>query len=816
MSSASLDKDGRERVPPISLIGRGGELGQSLPLPLTPLIGREREVAAVVGLLRHADVRLLTLTGPGGVGKTRLAVQVAAELRNEFPDGTVFVPLATLADPSLVAPTIAQALGLRETGGRPALARLISFLREQRLLLVLDNFEQIVAAAPAVTELLAACPRLIVLVTSREPLRVGGEHEFPVPPLALPERSAGGRSPTPAELAEHGAIALFVARARAVQPAFALTEANALTIAEICRCLDGLPLAIELAAARTKVLAPPALLARLTNRLAVLTGGPRDAPARLRTMRDAIAWSHDLLRKEERALFRRLAIFVGGFTLEAAEAVARGQNAGRWAVPYPHPPTPDSSVFDGVASLVDKSLLRAAAQQDERADPAASRFVMLETVREFGLEQLAASGEDAAIRGAHAAYFLALAEAAAPALSGPAQRDWLHRLEAEHDNLRAALAFLLEAGETERSLRLAGALAGFWWQRGHLGEGRSWLERALDVAPDAPPPVRARALAGLAGLATFQRDHARAGAAYESALALFEEAGDARGIAVVRLGQAMLALFEGAFAQAADRAETSLTLFRALAEPGLLNTARFIRALAARFQGDLDDASALLEECLADARQQGDEYHLALAHQGLAYVARDRGDAARALPHYLEALAGFWRLGELWHIPLCLEGIAALGADADPVAAARLFGAAEALREVTGVPMPPPDRPAYERAVDATRIRLDAPAFAAAWTTGRALPPAESIAEAQALATRPAGSARPQTAMPPAVAALGLTPRELEVLRLLADGRSDREIAAALFISPATATTHVRNLLAKLGVGSRMAAAAYAHRHHLV
>jgi len=444
---------------------------------LTPLLGREREVAAVAGLLARDGVRLVTLTGPGGVGKTRLAIEIAGRRSDASPDGAVFVGLAPVADPALVVPAIAQALGVREAEDRPLAQRVADALRLRRLVLVLDNCEHVLDAAPVVAELLAACPDLTVLATSRVRLRLSAEQEYPVPPLALTDAAD-------ADAADHlhpAALRLFADRARAVQPDFALTPENAPVVADICRRLDGLPLAIELAAARIKVVPPPALLARLERRLPLLTGGGRDMPARHRTMRDTIAWSYDLLLPDEQSLFRRRAVFVGGFDLAAAEAVAaRDGSSG-------------DEVFDGVAALVEQSLLR----QEEGAggDP---RFGMLETVREFGLDRLVADGDEVAVRDRHAVWCLRVIETAWPPRATTSRSgEALARLDAERDNVRAALAWVIARADADSALRLAGGLAEHWWLRGTFSEGRSWLDRAMALPGggrrSGPPRSTARA-----------------------------------------------------------------------------------------------------------------------------------------------------------------------------------------------------------------------------------------------------------------------------------------------------------------------------------
>jgi predicted ATPase/class 3 adenylate cyclase len=686
--------------PPI----RSLETPTNLPAQRTGFIGREHEVERVKELLRGPG--LLTLTGAGGSGKTRLALEAARELLGDYPDGVFLAELGPITDPLLVPSAIADAVGVKAEGLRPVLDTLRDELRDREVLLVLDNFEQVIAGAPLVADLLDAAPRLRILATSREPLHLAGEQELPVPPLAMPDVGAGL-----AELGRSEAVALFVQRAAAVDPAFRLTEENAEAVAELCRRLDGLPLAIELAASRTKTLPPAGILSRLERRLEVLTGGPIDLPARQRTLREAIAWSHDLLQEDERTLFRRLAVFAGGWTLEAAETVGGL----------------DAEPIDLIGSLVDKSLVVRAPTGLQQV-----RFGMLETIREFGIEQLEAAGDSAVTRARHAELFLGLAEAAEPHLRGLDQKRWLDELELEHDNLRGALRWALDAGRVDVGLRLVGALWRFWHLHGHLDEGRHWAEEALSL-PDAAARTieRHKALTALGGVAYWQEDLATTGRAYEEALAIAREIGDRLAEAEALYNLSFVPAYEGNIDVAMAILGEGRALFEELEFRRGVADSVWLMAIVARLEGDTATARARAEASLRLHREIGDRFGTNDALHVLGRIALAEGDLTTAGPCFLEALAYDEEVGNRTGMGIELDNLAAIAtAEGHHLRALHLGGASEAIKEAAGGHAPPPfiDLPDPR---EAAREVLGEAVVAAAWEEGRAMTLEHALAYAR-------------------------------------------------------------------------------------
>jgi predicted ATPase len=687
---------------------------QNLPEQLTRFVGREQEIEAVCMLLLRPQVRLLTFTGMGGVGKTRLSLQAANELLNVFADGVCFVALAPLRNHRLVVPTIAHTLGIGQSGAEPLLERLKTFLRDKHLLLLLDNFEQVVDAAPVLTEVLEVCPMVKMLVTSRVVLHVRGEHEFPVSPLAVPNPKL---LPDLETLSSYSSIALFNERAMAVKPTFQLTETNAHTVAEICLRLDGLPLAIELAAARIKLLPPTALLTRLEHRLQVLTSASRDVPTRQQTLRNTIAWSYDLLNAGEQQLFRRLCAFVAGCTLEAVEAVydALGDDP--------------SSVLDGVTSLLDKSLLQHIEQEGDEI-----RIGLLETIREYGLECLAERGEMVNIRRVHADYYLALAEQAGQELSGVQQLTWLQWLEREHDNLRAAMRWLIAQGEhgeresVEKALRLCAAIWWFWSVRGYVGEGRYWLGRALAISENVVLSVRAAAIESAGMLAYAQDDHKKAVELLEQSLALFRELGNEQhiGTCLYRLG---LVAWSHGHEIAKALAEETLQIFEKLGDKNSSADAYLLLAYIAFEQPAYERARWLAEESVRLFRETSDKWGVAYSLVHLARVLTVQGDYTLSRSLLEESLALSRELDYKGGIISYLEVLAEIAVSYKQLRwATQLWGAAALLRERIGIPLQPVEQTSYERKVADVRASLGEKAFSAAYAEGRAMTPEQAIA----------------------------------------------------------------------------------------
>ncbi|MEZ4505758.1 MAG: LuxR C-terminal-related transcriptional regulator [Thermomicrobiales bacterium] len=787
--------------PSVRLMPRAAETMplEAPPQPLTSFLGRDRATATVLDMIVRPEIRLVTLTGPGGIGKTRLAIQVANEAHEQFPDGIAFVALSPLTESDLVLPTIAQAIGVVGPGTHLIPDRLARALDHQRMLIVIDNFEHVAAAAGQLATLMRATREVRFLVTSRVTLHISGEHEFAVPPLELPASGSVG------DLSRSPACALFEVRTRAVRGEFAIDDNNSAAVVEICRRLGGVPLAIELAAARGKALSPPALLERLSHDFDVLSGGPVDQPSRHQTMRAAIQWSYDLLPPEQQQRFRQLSLFAGGCSLEAAQAVSA--------------PDRPLALLPELVALIDASLLL----QEPRPD-GAPRYWMLDLIRRFGIEQLTASGERDATVDRFTGWLTSLAERAGAAFVGNGPGEWAAILERELPNVRVALAMLDEADDTDALLRLIVVLGPLWSALGHQREGLQWLTQTLDRSGDRTLPERtlhARILA--TRLATTVGDFERAAEFAETASALAKQRSDPAALADTACTLGNLARGIGDQQTARHQYENALAIYRELGDR--YNAAYTLIQLAKLGDlgtpeqpgnpADLAVAEMQCDEALEIYRALGNQWGIARALNHLAYLHYKSGRYQAASVAAGEALPLFARDGNLTEGSQCIENLADIaGATGNGALGARLYGIASGLQERLGAPMWPTYRTEYEQEVARARALLTPEAFAASWQAGRELPDDLMVEEALAAANFLAGASAVSTV--PSSATYGLTARELEVLSLLATGASNQGIADALFISLTTVKGHVQSIMRKLDLSSRTALAAFAVQRGLL
>jgi predicted ATPase/DNA-binding CsgD family transcriptional regulator len=762
-------------------------------------VGREQAMLEIEREL--ASTRLLTLTGVGGSGKTRLALEVVRELLEVYPDGAWLVELASLTEWDLVPQVVAAALGLREQPGLPFTDALVDFLRSKRMLLVLDNCEHLIEdCAQLVDALLDSCEHLRILATSREALRVAGEVNWTVHSLAVPD---AGDLPDPEGLAGYEAVRLFVQRARSRSPEFVLTQENARAVADICRELDGIPLAIELAAARLAVLSVKQIAERLNDSLGLLTMGDRTRALRQRTLRAALAWSHELLSEPERELFGRLSVFAGGWTLEAAEHVGTGE------------PVEAGEVLELLTALVEKSLVVA-----EGSGAGELRYRMLEPVRQYALERLEEGGRTEEARRRHAAFFVSLAEEARPKLRAAPQVEWLERLEKENANLRGALSWALSANDAPTAAGLGWGMWPFWWIRNRPNEGWRWMKQILRRKDALALPLRIQAIVAAEAMAYGQGD-AEAVARYAGELMGLsrEVGGSAFAESFAHGGLGLVATLQGDFERATRHLEEGLPLFREAGEDGLAAQSHTWLGTVLLLRDDHEGARRRFEEGLALGRGIGDRLSVCYALFNLAQLALATSDYDAAFRRLAEGIAPSEELGDLGNVAYILEGLGVVaGARGSALRAARLLGASEGLISAIGLrghTSYRPDRALYERIEAEARARLDEAAFEAAKEAGRAMSPGRAVEYALEEPATPDGDITTTTPSSSSKHPAGLTSRELEVLGLVAEGLTSAQIATELFLSPRTVETHLTSIYHKLGVNSRAAATRFALEHDL-